>query len=153
MVTPTLAPALNVLEEGRIDNVAVLTGDIHSSWALDVARDPFGAAYGATQGQPRRGIRHPIGDLALPHGQESRGSPGSSGPRDPPHMRFIDLFHKGYVLIDITRERLQSSGTWPRSRKGAGKSGSRRPTSRPGATTISRQRAAPAPRAAPGTRC
>ena len=61
-------------------------------------------------------------------------------------MRFIDLFHKGYVLIDITRERLQGEfwhlATITERRREERLAAA---TSRPGATTISRQRAAPAP--------
>ena len=71
---------LNVLEEGRIDNVAVLTGDIHSSWALDVARDPFGAAYSASTGK---------GSLAVEFVTPSVTSPSSrtGKPRKPRQLR------------------------------------------------------------------
>ena len=34
----------DTLDNGRITDVAILTGDIHSSWALEVPRDPWTAA-------------------------------------------------------------------------------------------------------------
>ena len=89
---------LNVLEEGRIDNVAVLTGDIHSSWALDVARDPRRGPHSASTGKGSLAVESvtPSVTPPLPHGQESRGTPGSSGPRDPPpHEIYRPLFSQG----------------------------------------------------------
>ena len=100
---------LNVLEEGRIDNVAVLTGDIHSSWALDVARDPFGAAYSASTGKGSLAVEFVTPSVTSPFLTDRKAAEAraAQGLETHPHMRFIDLFHKGYVLIDITRERLQ----------------------------------------------
>ena len=100
---------LDVLEEGGIDNVAVLTGDIHSSWAMDVARDPFGAAYNASSGKGSLAVEFVTPSVTSPFLTDRKAAEAraAQGLEAHPHMRFIDLFHKGYVLLDITRDRLQ----------------------------------------------
>lgn len=48
----------------RVNNMAVLTGDIHSSWAMDVATDPFNpAVYDPAAGRRARSRAHRPGRL------------------------------------------------------------------------------------------
>lgn len=97
------------LASNGIDDVAVLTGDIHSSWAMDLAPDPFGGAYDPATGR---------GSLAVEFVTPSVTSPGVAAPEEAeararqalgahPHMRYVELLTHGYVLLDIDRERLQ----------------------------------------------
>ena len=91
-------------------NVAVLTGDIHTSWAMDLSRDPANPlVYNALTGS---------GSLAVEFVATSVTSPGLD-PLAPlqnllrvfnPHMKYVDLAKKGYLLLDVTPERLQ--GEW-----------------------------------------
>ncbi|MEE4301987.1 MAG: alkaline phosphatase D family protein, partial [Pseudomonadales bacterium] len=103
------ARVLGHLAANGIDDVAVLTGDIHSSWAMDLAPDPFGAGYDATTGR---------GALAVEFVTPSVTSPGVAKAEEAdararealaghPHMRYVELITHGYVLLDIDRERLQ----------------------------------------------
>ncbi|MEE4298791.1 MAG: alkaline phosphatase D family protein, partial [Pseudomonadales bacterium] len=48
---PARARVLGHLAANGIDDVAVLTGDIHSSWAMDLAPDPFGGGYDPATGR------------------------------------------------------------------------------------------------------
>jgi alkaline phosphatase D len=94
----------------RVQDVAILSGDIHSSWAFDLPRNPF-------DGYDRGGK----GSLAV----EMLTPAISSAPlfTDPairdrsvllrallPHLKFLDGESNGYVLLDITRAQLR--GEW-----------------------------------------
>ena len=91
--------------------MAVLSGDLHSSWAFDVPRDPWSGYQGST-GE---------GSLAV-----ELLAPAISSPplfADPalreravllrallPHLKFLEGESRGYVLVDITRTELR--GAW-----------------------------------------
>jgi alkaline phosphatase D len=94
----------------RVQDVAVLSGDIHSSWAFDLPRNPF-------DGYDRGGK----GSLAV----ELLAPAISSAPlfTDPatrdravllrallPHLKFLEGETRGYVLLDVTRQQLR--GEW-----------------------------------------
>ena len=95
----------------RVRDVAVLSGDLHSSWAFDLPRNPWSGYQGST-GE---------GSLAV-----ELLAPAISSPplfTDPalrersvllravlPHLKFLDGESRGYVLLDLTRAELQ--GKW-----------------------------------------
>ena len=99
------------LTEERMRDVAILGGDLHSSWALDVTRNPWSGYQGNTG----------VGSLAV-----ELLSPAISSPAlfaDPvvraqapalraflPHLKFLEGESHGYVLVDITRNQLR--GNW-----------------------------------------
>lgn len=96
---------------GPVRNVVVLTGDIHSSWAADLTRDP-------NNPDVRSGGYDPVsgeGALAVEFVATSVSSPGLDDPGDTlatylrsqnPHFKYIDLNRRGYLVIDATPERL-----------------------------------------------
>ena len=101
---------LDVLEREAISNVAILTGDAHSSWGFDVGRDPW-RGYRPSTGQ---------GSLAMEIVTPAISSPAFfSNPGDDavvaalkvalPHLKFMDGTHRGYVLLDITPQQLASA--------------------------------------------
>jgi alkaline phosphatase D len=91
------------------DNV-ILTGDVHSSWALDVPRDAYAeGGYDAEPGgdvwavefvtpgiSSRSGVRPDQVEVAT-----------ASAYRDNPHLHWIDLAQRGYALLDVTHERVR----------------------------------------------
>lgn len=100
----------DLLASLNIDNAVVLTGDIHTSWAMDLCRDP---------GNPL--VYNPLsgdGSVAVEFVCTSVTSPGLEALNDltpilkllNPHMKYVDLARKGYMLLDITPERTQ--GEW-----------------------------------------
>jgi alkaline phosphatase D len=99
------ARVLGLLRDEAIDNVVVLTGDAHSSWAFDLAENPFDAeAYDGASGQ---------GSLAVEFVAPSVSSPASfvgdgESPATHPHLKYLDLVRHGYVLVDVTPERVQA---------------------------------------------
>lgn len=102
---PSRARVLGLLRDEAIDNVVVLTGDAHSSWAFDLAEAPFDAErYDPTTGQ---------GSLAVEFVTPSVSSPATfaddgESPSTHPHLKYVDRVRHGYVLVDVARERVQA---------------------------------------------
>ncbi|AXQ28844.1 hypothetical protein D0B54_09185 [Solimonas sp. K1W22B-7] len=110
----------DAIERGGVENVVVLTGDIHSSWGNELYRDP---------GELLTLIDNIVGDpldlgLIKAHGVEfvspsvtSSGLPAGTTPLlraafglIDPHIKYFDGERHGYVLLDITPER--THGEW-----------------------------------------
>ncbi|MCR9166494.1 MAG: alkaline phosphatase D family protein [Nannocystaceae bacterium] len=86
-------------------NVVVLTGDIHSSWAFDLARDPSGS-YDPADGTGSVGVEFVTPAVASP------GFPFDAADAllsTNPHLRWTDLDQRGYVVVDVDTERVQAS--------------------------------------------
>lgn len=94
-----------------IDNLVVLTGDIHSSWAADLTQDPNNPV------PELGGYDHHTGrgSLAVEFVGTSVTSPGIPDPlgdlkiylySQNPHFKYIDLTKRGYMLLDVTHERV-----------------------------------------------
>ena len=101
------ARVLGLLREREIDNVVLLTGDVHSAWALDVAEDPFDPA----RYDPSTGAGSELVEFVTP----AVSSPAAGQPAQRildlhPHVKFTDQTRQGYVLLDVTRERVL--GEW-----------------------------------------
>ena len=103
------ARVMDFLERERISNVAILTGDIHSSWAMDVPRSPFRGYTPATG----------AGSLAVELVTPAISSPplfAGAGMREAtmllrlaaPHLKFLEGENRGYVLLDIDARRLRA---------------------------------------------
>jgi len=95
----------HVRTEG-IENLVVLTGDIHTSWAFELAENPFDTPttydpYGIELVCPA------ITSQGL-EGDENEAAAPVLLPMSNPHLKFIDVVRKGYVLIDVTDERIQA---------------------------------------------
>ena len=105
------ARVLSAIAQSSIENVVILTGDIHSSWAMDITGNPFDpGAYDPTTGQ---------GSLAVEFVTPGITSPGIEDPTTAsalaaevlathPHMKFVELNRRGYLLLDITQARVQA---------------------------------------------
>ncbi len=99
---------LDFIATQGVQNTVVLTGDIHSSWAMDLARDPDNLA----QYNPFTGA----GALGVEFVATSVSSPGldivpglTQLPQllnairlANPHMKYIEGTRRGYLLLDIT---------------------------------------------------
>ncbi len=94
-----------------VNNCVVLTGDIHSSWAADLTQDPNNPDTGTGGYNPATGA----GSRAVEFVGTSVTSPGLGDPTGNttaflrgvnPHFKYIDLNQRGYMLLDVTRERV-----------------------------------------------
>jgi alkaline phosphatase D len=105
------ARLLAALASDRIDNVVILTGDIHSSWAIEISDDPFDASvYDPATG---------AGSCAVEFVTPAVSSPGIPDPAQArlleqvlaqthPHVKFAELNRQGYLLLNVSRERVQA---------------------------------------------
>jgi len=99
-----------------VNNMVVLTGDIHSSWAADLNPNPYNpnvanGGYDKATGE---------GSLAVEFVGTSVSSPGVDSDTTGqiagglrfynPHFKYINLTQRGYMLMDVTRERVV--GEW-----------------------------------------
>jgi alkaline phosphatase D len=101
---------LQFIKANSIRNVIVLTGDIHSSWANNVARNPYAADYNPVRDSLAvefvcPGISSPF--FTNPNPQVVKGFECIARATNP-HTRFVDLEKNGYVVIDIDIHRARS---------------------------------------------
>lgn len=92
-----------------VDNVVVLTGDIHTSWAIDITPDPNNPdAYNPMTG---------AGALAVEFVTPAVTSPGLAAvtpalvsllETNNPHIHFTEVTLRGYVILDVTAEKTQA---------------------------------------------
>jgi alkaline phosphatase D len=93
------------VRRAAVDNWVVLTGDIHSSWAFELYEDPFADDPGEPLGVEL--VTPAVTSPGITHYTQAQVASSSlSGLL--PHLNFVDFYYRGYVLLDITRERLQA---------------------------------------------
>lgn len=102
------------LADNEIGNVVVLTGDVHSSWAIDLTPDPYNPlVYNPLTGEGALGV-----EIVTP-AITSASLGESSGPEiaalleadmllDNPQVKYVDLMEHGYVVLDVTAARVQA---------------------------------------------
>jgi alkaline phosphatase D len=94
-----------------VDNVVVLTGDIHSSWAADLTQDPnnpdvAGGGYDAASGQGSRAVEFVCTSISSPGLSDPDGSTAGFLRSVNPHFKYIDFNQRGYMLLDVTPQRV-----------------------------------------------
>lgn len=86
----------------------VLSGDIHSSWAIEGPLGPDGVPVAVELVCPPAATT-PLGQLA-PIGVGSRIAPRFED--QVPGVRWVDVDHRGYLTVDITRDRAEATWWW-----------------------------------------
>ncbi len=99
-----------------VDNVVILTGDIHSSWAADLTQDPnnpdlLSGGYNPATGEGSRAVEF-VGTSVSSPGIDSDTNGAVAGYLRSvnPHFKYINLHRRGYLLLDVTPERVV--GEW-----------------------------------------
>jgi alkaline phosphatase D len=101
------------IRDRGIDNVVALTGDVHTSWALDLTEDPYNpATYNPVTGDGALGVEFVTPSITSAN-FESLGAAGVAAFEavtlaDNPHVKFVDFDEHGYFVLDITKERAQA---------------------------------------------
>ena len=93
-----------------VDNVVVLTGDVHSSWAADLTQDPNNPDTATGGYDPATGA----GSRAVEFVTTSVTSPPIVDPGIQvaavklinPHFKYIELTRRGYMLLDVDATRV-----------------------------------------------
>ena len=107
---PARDRVINFLEAERIRNTVILTGDIHSSWAYDVARDPW-RAYDSRNGRGAVAVELATPAISSPgwaNSIEASATRAAEYMRNRPHLQWVDGFHRGYVVVDLQEKQVQA---------------------------------------------
>ncbi len=104
---------LAFLEAQEMDNTVVVTGDIHTTWVGDLARDPFDpTGYDETTGAGALAVEFVTPSISSANFDELFG-----GPSDfleglllgvHPHFKQIELDSHGYFILDLGAEAAQA---------------------------------------------
>lgn len=88
-----------------VDNAIVLTGDIHTAWAMNLSEDPNNVlAYNPLTGEGSRAVEFVATSVTSP-GLESLAQVQNLIRINNPHIQYVDLARKGYLLLDIDAQR------------------------------------------------
>lgn len=108
---PARDRVIDFLEAERMPNGVILTGDVHSSWAYDVARDPW-RAYDPRTGRGASAVEIVTPAISSPGWGTSEPEKSPAREREylaaRPHLKWVEGVHRGYVTIDVTPERMQA---------------------------------------------
>jgi alkaline phosphatase D len=94
-------------------NSVVLTGDIHSSWANELTLNPFDpSAYDGVTGRGSAAVEFVTPGVTSPGIEDPATAAGLTAlvRATHPHIKYTELTRRGYVLLDVTPERVQ--GEW-----------------------------------------
>ncbi len=98
---------LNHIDDNHIDNVVVLTGDIHTSWASEIYRNPS-TLLGDLFDKPLAAefVTPAVTSPGFPEGAAELA--GILIPVANPHIRYVEAKSRGFILVDVTRARAQA---------------------------------------------
>lgn len=100
----------NHIRQNNIENMVVLTGDIHSSWVMDLPRDPDNLLdYNPLTGQGSLGVEF-VATSVTSSGFDA--VPGLTQLPElinairltNPHMQYIEGTRRGYLVMDVSRD-------------------------------------------------
>ncbi len=99
----------DLVEQLRVPNLVVLTGDVHSSWGYDLPRRPDDG-YDPATGRGSLGVEIVCPAISSPPPFQGADAATRTAAilQARPHLKFLDGASRGYVVLDITRERLQA---------------------------------------------
>ena len=92
----------------QVNNVVVLTGDIHSSWAADLHPNPYNPAlYDKASGAGSLAVEF-VGTSITSPGIDSDTTGAIAGAIRSfnPHFKYVQLTRRGYLLMDVNRDRV-----------------------------------------------
>lgn len=93
-----------------IPNVVILGGDMHSSWAFEVPRDPW-SGYRIDTGEGSVAVEFITPAISsagfFSEAQTRTVVPGLLNAL--PHLKYLEGMARGYLLLDLTMQRLQAS--------------------------------------------
>ena len=103
------ARVFDFLEREKISDLAVLTGDIHSSWAMDVPRNPF-RGYSPQSGAGSIAVEFVTPAISSPpFFAEPRYREASTLLRlAAPHLKYLEGDSRGYMLLDVDRKAIRA---------------------------------------------
>lgn len=95
---PSRDRVLNAVANAGIENLVVVVGDIHTAQALDIVADPN--TYDRETGAGSGGVEFACNAISSPGGN-------SQPPAQATQFLFSEGLYRGYLVLDITPERVQ----------------------------------------------
>lgn len=98
------------IEQERIRNLVVLTGDVHSSWGFDLPRDPW-KGYTPSTGAGSLAVELVTPAISSPPPAMFDGNAEDMAAAirvAMPHLKYVDGVHRGCVVIDVTASALNA---------------------------------------------
>lgn len=90
-----------------VKHLVVLTGDVHSAWGYDLAREPFDRKhYDPATGRGALGTELVTPSITSPAWPPPDQLATLMSAR--PHLKYVSGDYRGYVVLDITPDRLQA---------------------------------------------
>lgn len=97
---------IEFLHNNSIDNTVILTGDIHTSWGNDIPHHNLD--YDPNTGAGSVAVEFVTTSITSGNSPVNIGAGIITAAN--PHMKYIDLSNKGYVLLDVDQQRVL--GKW-----------------------------------------
>jgi alkaline phosphatase D len=104
----------NFIRAIGLENLVVLTGDIHTSWAMELYENPALLVGG--------GLEKPFGVELVTPSVTSPGFPdgvaeavSAAVPLANPHIRYSELKSKGFLIVEVTPERMMAEWRYVQS--------------------------------------
>jgi alkaline phosphatase D len=94
--------------QAPVNNVVVLTGDIHSSWASDLCQDPnnpnpAAGGYNSATGEGSRAVEFVGTSVSSPGiDSDTTGAIANALRSANPHFKYVNLNKRGYMLLDVS---------------------------------------------------
>jgi len=100
---------IDALRGGPVNNAVFLTGDVHSTWIADITDDPNNPdAYDGGSGAGSVAAEFVVTSVTSPS-DERIAAAEPAGPAFQglnPHIKYLDLSNKGYMVLDVTPQRV-----------------------------------------------
>ncbi len=99
----------DMVEQLQVPNLVLLTGDVHSSWAYDLPRRADDG-YDPASGRGSLGVEIvcPAVSSPAPFQGADADARAAAIRQARPHLKYLDGRSRGYVVMELTRERLQA---------------------------------------------
>lgn len=101
----------DMIEDNGVSNVVVLSGDSHTSWGMDLARNPYsGTRYDRATGRGALAVELTVPGITSPGLERKYAALGPLAVRTTPHIKYGNVWQRGYLVLDLTPERAE--GSW-----------------------------------------
>src|SRR5690606_30580905 len=101
---------MTLLRDQGIDNVVVLTGDIHSGWSSDLTLDTNNPdVYDRETGKGSVGVEFVTSSVTSPGFPPGIDSVVEAALKENPHIFYSNVTQRGYLILDLDAERAQAA--------------------------------------------
>ena len=93
-------------------DTVVLTGDVHSSWAMNIVDEPLEpsvAGAPAVTGNSSVAVEFVTPGITSPLLDQASGEIWQARVLAQPHVKYVQLWRRGYMVLDVDRSRVQAA--------------------------------------------